>query len=356
MRSILANRLSPPGGTSAAALPQETSQRTQELIGEELIGERRTPLLNRRFVLAALGQAAVVSALVMVITFVLIRAVPGDPARQLLGESASNHQVAVLHRKMGLDGSLVEQFVRYVSGLLHGNLGVSLAYPGTGVGTLVLSGLATTAPLLIATLLVSGFGGTLLGIVAATARWRSVDWTVRFATMTLLAAPGALLSLLAILFVGVDLRLAPAGGWGTGFPDDLRYLWLPTLTLSCLLAPVIARAVRQRATEVLREEHIEAAIARGVSPLRLIWAHVLPNSALPVITLIGLNISGLIGGAVVVEAVFGLPGLGSKLVSAIDSHDYPVLQAIVLITGILTVLGNVSAEFAQRVLDPRSRP
>lgn len=305
--------------------------------------------------LRALAQAAAVAAGVVVVAFLLVRLVPGDPAHAILGEQASPAAIRALRTELGLDHSIPAQFVDYLRRLLEGDLGTSLTNHGTPVSTLVFDGLANTMLLVLASIVVSVLAGVALGLWAGTTRRKGIDVALRLAAMVLLAAPVALVGLVLILTVSLRAGLAPAGGWGDGYPDNLNYLWLPTLALSLHLTPIIQRAVRQRARVVLAEQHIEAAIARGMSPLRVTLAHVLPNCALPVITLIGLSLGGLVSGAVVVEAVFGLPGTGSTLVRAVNEHDYPVIQGVALVAALVTVLANTLAEATQRVIDPRTR-
>ncbi|GHF59605.1 peptide/nickel transport system permease protein [Amycolatopsis bartoniae] len=302
-----------------------------------------------------LGQAAVTSVGVVVATFFLIRAVPGDPARAILGEQAPQAAVDALRAQLGLDRSLPLQLWDYCAGLLHGDLGMSLRYPGTPVSSLVFHGIANTALLAVASIVAAVMAGLCLGLLAAAARWRPVDAAIRLFAMVSLAAPPALVGLVLILGVAVRAGLAPAGGWGYGYPANLGFLVLPVITLSVYLAPVIIRAVRERGRAVLGQPHVEAARARGLSPTRLMVRHVVPNCALPILTIVGMSLGGLLSGAVVIEAVFGIPGLGSTLVNAIMSRDYPVVQAAALLSGMAVVLANTLAEAVQRVIDPRTR-
>ncbi|WP_236789911.1 ABC transporter permease [Amycolatopsis sp. GM8] len=300
-------------------------------------------------------QAVAVAFGVLLITFLLIHLVPGDPARQLLGPQATESQVAELHQRMHLDDPLVSQLGKYLSGVAHGDLGQSLAYPGVSVVSLVGSSLLVTLTLVAATIVFSLISGAAIGLLAAMSRGRWLDYGIRVSAVVLLATPAFFVGLVGILVLAVQAQIAPAGGWAGHYPENFSYLWLPVLVLSAYLAPLIARAVRQKARDTLREQFIEAAMTRGLSRSRLVLRHVLPNSALPTITLVGLNIGGLIGGAVVVEAVFGLPGVGTTLVNATNSRDYPVVQAVAIITGMFVVFGNLLADIAYRLIDPRLR-
>lgn len=318
-------------------------------------GGSRRSVGGWRLAVRALGQAVVTSAIVVVITFFLIRAVPGDPARAILGLDAPQEAVNALRIELGLDAPVLTQFAVFAGDLVRGDLGMSMLYPELSVSTLVFRGLGHTALLAVTAIAVSVVAGFILGLIAAMTRYKAVDGVIRFIAMITLAAPAALVCLLLILVVAVRAGLAPAGGWAGEYPDNLRYLWLPVVALSALLTPVILRAVRQRAKVVLEDLHIEAAVARGISPVRLVVAHVIPNCALPIITIVGLTLGELVGGAALIEAVFGIPGLGSTMVNAIGGRDYPVVQGVTVVTAVAVVLANVLAETVQRGLDPRGR-
>jgi peptide/nickel transport system permease protein len=177
---------------------------------------------------------------------------------------------------------------------------------------------------------------------------------VRTLLSLMLACPPFFLGLLLILGPALELGWLPAGGWPDRWPENTRYIVLPSLALAGYLVPQIARSVRQAALDATREQWYEAALARGLSTRTLTLRHVLPNSLLPVVTLVALNIGALIAGAVVVEAAFGLPGIGQELLSAINQRDYPLIQGIVIVTALIVVVSNLLADVAYRVLDPRT--
>lgn len=305
------------------------------------------------FVLRPLAQAVAVSFCVVVVTFFLIRLFLGDPARQKLGLNASQAQVDQLRAEWGLNHPLWVQFVNYLWGLLHGDLGVSINGDGTKVATLIFGALGNTALLAIAAVALATIVGVGLGLWAAVTRIRLVDAILRGFAMLALASPPALIGLLLILLVAVKAGLAPVGGWGTGYPSNFQYAWLPVISLTVVLTPTILRTVRQRALEIIREPHLEAARARGMRPLRLVTRHLLPNAALPVITVIGLSLGGLLSGAAVVEVIYGVPGLGQVLLNAMQSSDFPVIQGGAMIAGTTIALCNAVAEIIQRAIDPR---
>jgi peptide/nickel transport system permease protein len=301
------------------------------------------------------GQAIVVAFAVVSVAFFLVRLVPGDPARAILGPRGSPEAIAALRHAMHLDGPILSGYGSYVWQLLHGDLGSSIIQEGRSVSGIIGAGLPVTLALIAGTVLISVVVAVPLGLLAAVSRRKPVDQATRAVLVTLLAMPPFFLGLLLILLVALRLALLPAGGWGDGWPDNLRYVILPSVALSGYLMPLIARTVRQVALDTVREEFIEAAVARGLPRRTIVLRHVLPNSLLPVLTLLGLNLGSLIAGAVVVESVFGLPGVGSSLVQAVSARDYPLIQGIAVVSALFVVFGNVLADMLYVVVDPRTR-
>lgn len=307
-----------------------------------------------RRLLYRLGQAAVVAFACAVVVFMLVRLVPGDPARGILGPHANEESLATLNAELHLDLPLWRQFVAYFGGVLQGDLGRSVVTPSQTVAGVIRASLPITLVLVGVSTIISLLAGVTLGIVAA-GRRRSVDVASRGVVALLLSSPPFLIGLVLIFVFSITFALFPPGGWGTGWPDHLKYLVLPSIALSGVLTPLIARTVRQSALDVSREQFVEAAIARGVRPRKLIILHVLPNCMLPVVTLVGINFGFMIAGAVVIEAVFGLPGFGTQLVQAVSARDYTVIQGITLVSALLVISANLIADFVYLVVDPRTR-
>ncbi len=188
--------------------------------------------------------------------------------------------------------------------------------------------------------------GVPLGLCERAVRKPAVDVGVRGLSVLLLASPPFFIGLLLILVLSLSAHVLPAGGWGSGWPSGLKYLVLPALALSCYLGPIVVRAMRQAALEAARQPFVEATLARGISPRRVVLRHILPNSLLPLITLIGLNIGWLISGAVVVEVVFALPGLGQVLAQAVTELDYTVIQGVAIVSAFVVVAANLLADVA----------
>lgn len=302
-----------------------------------------------------LAQLVAVVAGVVVVTFALIHLVPGDPALTILGQRATPESLAALRAELGEDRPLLSQFGTFVGDLAHGDLGTSITQQGRAVTSIIGPSLGVTFSVIAVTVVLSLAIGVPLGLLAGLMKLKAVDVSVRVLSVVLLSMPPFFLGLVLLLVVALGAGLAPAGGWGAGWPDNLRYVWLPSLGLSGYLAPVIARAVRHSARETNREQFIEAALARGLPTRAVVLRHVLPNTLLPVITLVGMNVAWLVSGAVVIEAVFALPGVGTDLVTAVASRDYPVVQGIALVAAVLVVVINIVTDLVYAFVDPRTR-
>jgi peptide/nickel transport system permease protein len=306
-------------------------------------------------VITRIGQALAVGVVCTIVVFGLVRIVPGSPARGILGVKANAQEVAALTAQLHLNLPLWEQFTSYFGGLLRGNLGNSLITPSRTVIAVISASLPITLTLVITSVIISTIVGTAIGLVAALSERRVIDIGIRALSSTLLSLPPFLTALVLILLLALRSHFFPATGWGTGWSNDIPYLVLPALALSGYLGPFIARAVRQAAMDVSEQHYIDAAIGRGVSRITLIGRHILPNCLLPVVTLIGLNMGSLIAGAVVVEALFAIPGIGWQLVTAVQLRDYPVIQGIALVLALIVVAVNMLTDVTYLLIDPRTR-
>jgi peptide/nickel transport system permease protein len=308
-----------------------------------------------RRLLTEVAQALLIMLLVAIGVFLIIRLIPGDPAQQVLGQKATPRAVAALRHQLGLDRPLPAQLWSYFSGLLRGRLGDSLVEQGVSVAALVISGLGVTLTVVASTVLLSVAAGVPAGLWSVLSPARGADVGVRGLSVLLLASPPFFVGLILILVCSLQLHIAPAGGWGSSLAGDFRYVLLPAVALSCYLGPIVVRAVRQAALQASRQPFVEATLARGIAPRRVVLAHILPNSLLPLVTLIGLNIGWLISGAVVVEAVFALPGLGQVLAQAVSELDYTVIQGVAIVSAFVVVVANLLADVAYAAIDPRIR-
>jgi peptide/nickel transport system permease protein len=330
--------------TAIAAAP-----RSRDSLGARLGRMRRSRILQ-----AAL-QALVVAALVVVGTFLLVRMVPGDPVSAITGSRGTPEVKAALRAQLHLDRSLPTQFAYYVGDLARGDLGTSIVQHNRPVSQIVTKTLPVTLALVAGTMLFSCLIGIPLGLLAALSPRASVDAGVRGLLTVLLATPPFFIGLLLILAFALTWSILPAGGWGTSALDDVRFLVLPCIALSGYLLPLVARAIRRSAQEAAGQHWAELAAARGLSSLRITVFHILPNSLLPLITLLGYNAGALLGGAVIVEAVFGLPGIGQELMNGVSQRDYLTIQGIALVSALVVVVANLLADIVYTVVDPRTR-
>jgi peptide/nickel transport system permease protein len=283
------------------------------------------------------------------ITFLLLYMVPADPAVQIAGRSATAQTVANIRRELGLDQPLLAQFLRYLGGLLHGDLGRSYAQK-TDVMTLILSRLPATITLMIAGIAAELAIGVTLGVIAAVRRNSFLDRAVMIASFTTISAPQFLVALLLLYVFAATLGWFPMSGFGSP-----AHVVLPALTLGILGAGWYARIVRSTMIDVLNQDYVRTAKAKGVAPVRVVLRHALPNALLPVIAMIGIDIGQFMAGLVVVEAVFGWPGIGQLAWQAIQQVDIPIIMGVTLVSALAIVLGNLLADLIAPFIDPRIR-
>jgi len=294
-----------------------------------------------------LGAALVVALGVCTLVFLLIHLVPGDPVEAMLGESAQPADRAALRASLGLDRPLAEQYRRYLSGLLHLDLGRSFQ-DQRPVSEILGERLPATLKLATAALLLALLLAVPLGVFAARRRGSPLDAGAMAFSLIGVSMPNFWLGPLLILVFSLWLGWTPVSG-----SDDPASLVLPAVTLGTALAAILARMVRASVLEVLGEDYIRTARAKGLSEPAVLWRHALRNAWLPVLTLIGMQLGGLLGGAVITETVFAWPGVGSLLVEAIQARDFPVVQGCVLLISLVYVLVNTLTDLAYAGVDPR---
>jgi peptide/nickel transport system permease protein len=300
-------------------------------------------------------QAVLTLSVIVILVFVLVRFLPGDPVEILLGTQYTPAAAEAMRIQLNLDGSIPEQFVNYVTGLAHGDLGLSMSQRGRSVADVIWQSLPTTTALVVVAIAIAVVVGITLGLLAALTKRRSIDVAVRSTSMVAFSVPTFLVGLILIYVFALTLSWFPAGGWAGEWPQNLLYLVLPGIALSVHLATIILRTVRQGAIDASGQQFIEAAVARGLPARKLNVRHILPNSLLPVLTLIGISFGTLLTGAIIVEAVFGIPGLGAELTRAVSRRDYPVIQGIALVTAFVVVISGYVVELAYVLVDPRAR-
>ncbi|WP_430253441.1 ABC transporter permease [Neorhizobium sp. DAR64872/K0K18] len=294
-------------------------------------------------------QMALILLGVAAITFVLLYALPADPARMIAGRSATAQTVANIRRELGLDQSLPVQFWSYLSNLLQGNLGRSYAQK-TEVATLIMARLPATLTLMFSGIVVEVVLGLTLGTIAAVRRGGFVDRLVMMASFVGVSAPQFVVALLLLYVFAATLGWFPMSGYGT-----FSHVVLPAATLGVLGAGWYARMVRSAMIDVLNQDYVRTARAKGLSSRRITLRHALPNAVLPVIAMIGIDIGQFMGGVVVVEAVYGWPGIGQLAWQAIQQVDIPIIMGVTLTSALAIILGNLVADLIAPVIDPRIR-
>ena len=305
-----------------------------------------------RFVLFRPIQLIPVLLGISVVTFVLIRMIPGDPARILLGVRATQEAINAIHRQFGLDQPIYIQFVYFLANLVQGEFGRSIIYRAP-VLDVVSTRIAPTLFLLIYAVVLSVTMSVVLASLAATRRGRFLDQMVRLFSNIGLGLPAFWVGIVLIMFLSIRLNLFPVSGYGENFIDRLYHLFLPALTLALALAPVLTRNLRASLIAEGMADYVTAARAKGVPSRAIFLHHILRNSLLPTISLLGVNVGWLIGGTVVVETVFSVPGMGQLMVASIFARDYLVVQAVTLILALGVVLTNLLVDIVTVALDPR---
>jgi len=301
-----------------------------------------------------IGQTLPVALLVTVLIFLLIKLLPGDPAAAILGDRASDEAVQALHRQWGLDRPLPTQYGIYMRNLVTGNLGQSLRYR-TPVTELLPRRTAVTSFLVVYSMVLSILIAVPLAIVAATHRGRWPDQLVRGLITIPLASPAFWIGILLLILFALELRWFPAAGYGEGFAGHLRHLFLPALTLSHAFAAVLTRNLRSALIDVQTTTYVDFARAKGLDRRTVLFRHVLRPALLPIVTLVGVRLSYAIGGSVVIETVFSLPGLGSWMVESILARDYMVVQTLTLAFALGAMLINLLTDLIYPLFDPRVR-
>lgn len=305
-----------------------------------------------RFLSSRLAQMIPVLLGVSLISFFAIHLVPGDPIQIMMLGRATPETVAALHAEYGLDRPLWEQYLGFLGGALQGDFGRSIVQK-TEVANLVGDGLGVTLFLLAYGALLSVVIAVPLAMWAAVKRDELADHAVRLGGMVGLAMPPFWIGLVLMVVFGLTLRWFPIRGFGEGFLGHLHHMFLPSLTLALFLAPILIQSLRSSILDVLEADYIEVARAKGLSPARILFKHVLRNAAIPVLTVLAVNIGFLLSGAVIVETVFTIHGLGSQLVRSVGFRDYFTVQGLALVFAVIVMAVNLLADLAYMLIDRR---
>jgi peptide/nickel transport system permease protein len=289
------------------------------------------------------------------LTFMLIHLIPGDPALTILGNKATPAKIALLHKEWGLDKPLPVQYVKFLGRMIHGDLGTSLFY-GVNAGGLVWQKLPVT-------LFLIAFGGLLsmiiavpLALIAATKRDRLPDHLVRAVPLVGFGMPPFWVGIMLLLIFALHLgRAFPVGGYGHGFGGHVQAMFLPALTVALAFVPILIRSLRNALLEVLQSDYITTARSKGVGERRVLLKHALRNAIISTTAVLAVNLAYLVGGTLIIEQVFDLPGIGQLMINSIFQRDFPVVQAVTLAFAVLVVLIYLVADVVQAMLDPRVR-
>ena len=296
---------------------------------------------------------------VSLITFIIVRSIPGDPVRVLIGmdQRATPEQIENIRRAYGLDQPLPVQYLRWMGHVLQGDLGQSLRTTRPLTMELGLR-LPVTAQLTVFAAILGAIPALVLGVLAALKRNTRFDWLTTAFTMVGISVPNFLLATVLVLIFSFNLKWLPPVGY-TPFSEDpiqnLKTMILPAISLAMPFMAIMMRFTRSAVLEVIGQEYVRVARAKGLPQKRVLLRHILPNAGIPILTVAGIQVAALLGGTVIVEQIFGLPGVGRYIYEAIANRDYPVVQGVVLVMAAIFVLVSLVVDVLYAFLDPRLR-
>jgi peptide/nickel transport system permease protein len=338
-----------------AATAETTSIRTEEK--QSILGRMVASPLIRLIVRRVLVSIPLLLG-ISILVFVLLEAIPGDPARNAAGMDATEEEVEAVRRSMGLDRPAPERYLTWLGGFVTGNLGKS-SVSGQSVSSMLAERLPVTLELVFLAFVVSLVIAIPVALLAARKPGGIFDRIVMVISMTLLAVPNYVMALLLVLVFAVSMRALPAIGYvpiDEGIIPNLRSVILPVLALGLPLACFYARFLRGDLVEQINSaDYVDTARAKGVGPWKILWGHAFRNSSFGLLTLVGLNVGGLIGGTVIVEQIFAMPGLGQMMLQGVGSLDTAVVQICVFIFAAVAVFANLLVDVMYAILDPRIR-
>lgn len=308
-----------------------------------------------KVILNRIIQLIPILLIVIVVTFGITRIIPGDPASVILGPQASSEDIANLRVELGLDKSLIEQFGMYLQGLLQGNLGMSYSY-GQPVSELISESFPNTILLTITSITLALFVGIPSGIISATKQYSKLDYILMVVSLIGVSMPIFWLGLMLVLVFSVNLGWLPSLGMGSldaGIWNYLSYLILPTIALATIPAATFARVTRSSMLETVKQDYIKALRAKGLKEKKIVWKHALKNALPPIITVIGIQISSLLSGAILTETIFSWPGMGKLIVDSISNRDYAVVQGTVLFIALIYIFINLIVDIVYMYINPK---
>lgn len=294
---------------------------------------------------------------VAVMAFMIVHMIPGDPASTLLGTDVAPQQVEELRRQLGLDRPIYEQFVLWCWNLLQGNFGESFILKQPVI-EVILERMPVTVELTILALIVSLVIGIPAGVLSAVYQGKPFDQWIMVVALIGLALPDFWLGLNLVSFLSVEFGWFPTGGyvhWKESVGAWLHHLLLPSFSLGFIHSALVTRMTRSAMLEVMRQEYIKTARAKGVPEVQVIMKHAFKNAMIPIVTVVGLSVTVLLGGAVVIENVFSLSGMGRLIVSAVKSRDFPIIQGAIVFIALMSVLVNLIVDLAYKWINPKLR-
>lgn len=301
--------------------------------------------------IAYLARRLIETALILLgitlVTFILLYLLPADPARQIAGRSATAETVENIRNQLGLNDPLFVQYGRYLANLFQGDLGRSYLQRAE-VSELIATRLPASLLLMVSAIITELIIGLTIGVIAALRRNRPIDHTLMIFSFTAISAPQFVIGIILLYVFAVKLAWFPIGGYGT-----FAHLVLPSVTLGLLGAGWYSRMMRSSMIDVLQQDFVRTARAKGLARLRIVTRHVMPNAILPIIAMIGIDIGLFMSGIVVVESVFGWPGIGQLAWQAIQRVDIPVIMGVTIVSATAIVVGNLLADFVAPLIDPR---
>jgi peptide/nickel transport system permease protein len=301
--------------------------------------------------------ALLIVFLVSIFAFSLMHILPGDPVKIALGNDVPQETIDKYRTLLNLDKPLVEQYWLWITGALHGDFGTSIMY-SENVGELMMEKLPVTLAVGIPAMILSVILGVLFGIITAVKRGTWIDQSISFLANLGLGTPLFWIAILGIYLFGLQLKILPIQGYVAPSEDFVQYIYkaiMPIICMSIGFIAVLARQTRSNMLEVINQDYIRTARANGLSERSVIFRHALKNALIPVITIIGLQMRIIVGGSVIIERIFNIPGIGSLLMRSITNRDYLIVQACVLIISLVTVALNLIVDLAYGIVDPRIR-
>jgi peptide/nickel transport system permease protein len=307
-----------------------------------------------RYIAVRLLQLIPVAFAITLLTFFLLRLIPGDPAANALGMYITPERLAALRQSLGLDKPLIVQYLIFLANILHGDFGYSYFFKQPALD-LVLERLGPELALIAYAVVLSLLIGMPLAVLAGVRREGIADNLIRGIMVFGISLPSFWIGLVLLLILGIWIPIFPVGGFGEGLLGHLRSLFLPAATISLGLIPLIIRALRASVIETLQQGHVDMARSKGLPRRRVLSRHVMRPALIPTVTVLGVNLGLLVGSTVVIEAVFGIPGVGQLMVNSVYARDYPTVQAVTLVFAAIVVFVNLVTDVIVAMLDPRAR-